>query len=189
MELTFIFYLFAAFIIIPGTFFILVMFGKPTAGLIAAIGMLILFILFGIQFFNQDGTYKQQAVSTGSWPPYINYCPDYLSLYKNVTETTPGTKVTELICVDTVGIASTTNSGSGAIQRFDPNTTTIASEPQIFHLYLTEAEITAYKTANPTKPFDRKSILVEQCTNKKLTWEGIYDGAQPLDGAVPVVPS
>ena len=43
MELTFIFYLFAAFIIIPGTFFLLVLFNKPIAGVIGAIGMLILF--------------------------------------------------------------------------------------------------------------------------------------------------
>lgn len=180
MELTFIFYLFAAFIIIPGTFFLLVMFGKATAGIIAAIGMLILFILFGIQFFNQDGTYKLQAVSTGSWPPYINYCPDYLSLYKNGTE---------LICVDTVSVVK--NNTGNALQYFNPNTMTTASEGQTFHLYLTEAEITAYKNnaANAGKPFDRKSILVEQCINKKLTWEGIYDGAQPLDGAVPTVPT
>ena len=180
MELSFIFYLFAAFIIIPGTFFLLVLFNKPTAGLIAALGMLILFILFGIQFFNQDGTYKQQAVSTGSWPPYINYCPDYLSLYKNGTE---------LICVDTVSVAKT-NTGN-AIQYFNPNTMTTATEAQTFHLYLTEAEITAYKNdpANAGKESDRKSILIEQCTNKILTWEGIYDGSQPLDGAVPVVPT
>jgi len=182
MELTFIFYLFAAFIIIPGTFFLLVMFGKPTAGIIAAIGMLILFILFGIQFYNQDGTYKQQAVSTGSWPPYINYCPDYLSLYKNGTE---------LICVDTVNVASITGGVSGPMQYFNANNGGTASEAQTFHLYLTEAEITAYKNnaANAGKPFDRKSILIEQCQNKKLTWEGIYDGSQALDGAVPTVPS
>jgi hypothetical protein len=180
MELSFIFYLFAAFIIIPGTFFLLVLFNKPTAGLIAAIGMLILFILFGIQFFNQDGTYKQQQVSTSSWPPYINYCPDYLSLYKNGTET---------ICVDTVGVAST-NTGA-AIQLFNPNTTTVATEGQTFHLYLTDAEITTYKgnPINAGKPFDRKSILIEQCKTKMVTWEGIFDGLQALDGSVPTVPT
>ena len=184
MELSFIFYLFAAFIIIPGTFFLLVMFSKATAGLIAAVGMLILFILFGIQFYNQDGTYKQQAVSTGSWPPYINYCPDYLSLYKNGTGTNA-----ELICVDTVNVAKT-NTGN-AIQYFNPNTMTTASEGQTFHLYLTEAQLTAYKNdpANAGKPFDRKSIMIEQCQNKIVTWEGIYDGFQTLDGAVPIVPS
>ena len=189
MELSFIFYLFAAFIIIPGTFFLLVMFNKPTAGLIAAVGMLILFILFGIQFYNQDGTYKQQAVSTGSWPPYINYCPDYLSLYKNVTEPTPGTTKTELICVDTVSVAKTITANS--MKTFNPNTETVATEDKIFHLYLTEAEMTAYKNdpANAGKPTDRKSILIKQCENKGLTWEGVYDGFQTLGGDVPVVPT
>lgn len=177
MELTFIFYLFAAFIIIPGTFFLLVLFNKPIAGVIGAIGMLILFVLFGIQFFNENGTYKQQVVATGSWPPYINYCPDFLSLYKNGTEQ---------ICVDTVGIAST-NSGE-SIQLFNPNTNTVATERQTFHLFLTDAAINAYKTANAGKPFDRKSILIEQCKNKKVTWEGVFDGLQPLDGNVPAPP-
>jgi hypothetical protein len=178
MELTFIFYLFASFIIIPGTFFLLVLFNKPTAGLIATIGMLVLFILFGIQFFNQDGTYKQQSKPKQSWPPYINYCPDFLSLYKNNNE---------LICVDTVGVASS-NTGD-AIQLFNPNTNTVATSGQTFNLYLTEASINAYKTANAGKPFDRKSILIEECKKKRVTWEGIFNGSQPLDGEVPVPPS
>jgi len=180
MELSFIFYLFAAFIIIPGSFFLLLIFRKPTAGVIAAVGLLILFILFGIQFFNTDGSYKQQVVSTGSWPPYINYCPDYLSLYKNGTE---------MICVDTVGVAS--NNSVGALQLFNPNTTNVASDGQTFKLYGTEESINAYKAdpANANKKFDRKSILVEQCKNKKVTWEGIFDGLQELDGNVPAVPN
>uniref|UniRef100_A0A6C0D7V2 Uncharacterized protein n=1 Tax=viral metagenome TaxID=1070528 RepID=A0A6C0D7V2_9ZZZZ len=181
MELSFIFYLFAAFIIIPGIFFILVLFNKPTAGIIAAIGMLILFILFGIQFFNEDGTYKQTVSDKyKTWPPQINYCPDFLSLFKNGTE---------LMCVDTVGVAST-NSGN-SLQLFNPNTNTVPTERQMFHLYLTDESINAYKadTNNATKPFDRKSILIEQCQDKKITWEGIFDGLQPLDGKVPVPPS
>ena len=178
MELSFIFYLFASFIIIPGTFFLLVLFNKPTAGVIAAIGMLILFILFGIQFFNENGTYKQEvSTSYKSWPPVINYCPDYLSLYKNGSE---------LICVDTVGVSK-----DSGIQLFNPNTTTVTTEGQSFHLYLTADSINAYKTDtnNAGKPFDRKSILIEQCKNKKLTWEGVFDGLQPLDGEVPSPPS
>lgn len=181
MELTFIFYLFAAFIIIPGTFFLLVLFNKPTAGLISAIGMLVLFILFGIQFFNQDGTYKQKTSSQyKSWPPQINYCPDFLSLFKNGNQ---------LICVDTVGVARE-NAGN-SIQLFNPNTNSVPTSRQIFNLYLTDESINAYKadTNNAGKSFDRKSILIEQCKEKKVTWEGIFDGLQPLDGEVPRVPT
>ena len=93
-----------------------------------------------------------------------------------------------MICVDTVGVAS--NNSGGALQLFNPNTTTVASDGQTFKLYGTDADINAYKAdpVNANKKFDRKSILVEQCKNKKITWEGIFDGLQELDGNVPAVP-
>lgn len=179
MELSFIFYLFAAFILIPGIFFLCTIFNKPLAGIIAAVGMLILFVLFGIQFFNTDGTYKKEESSAKRWPPVINYCPDYLSLFKNGTE---------YVCVDTVGVAS--NNSGNAIQLFNPNTMTTPTSGMIFKLYLDDASINAYKNdaANTGKPSDRKSILVEQMKEKKLTWEGVFDGLQQLDGVLAVPP-
>jgi hypothetical protein len=176
MELSFILYIFAAFIIIPGTFFILSTMNKVTAGIIASIGMLIMFTLFGIQYYNLDGT-KKQEITPIEWPPSINVCPDYLTLYS-----IPGASG-ETLCVDTVGAGYDNSS----ISIYKPSEGSQPVENQQFHLYLRQSDIDAYKSANSGKPFDRKSILIEQCKTKKVTWEGIWDGIQQHDGIPPIV--
>lgn len=169
MELSFIFYLFATFISVPGTFFLLSIFNKPIAGSIAAFGMLIIFVLFGFQFFNLDGSIKDQNVATVNWPPSINYCPDYLTLFKNGT----GTAAT-LVCIDTVGAAKLRD--NGGLLTTDVNTITANTVPanHIFDLQLSQTDDTI-----------RKGLLKDQCIAKKLTWEGMWDGIQELGGMPP----
>ena len=166
MDLSFIFFIFAAFIVIPGTFFALALFNKYLAAGIATIGMLVLFILFGIQFFGSSGNYIQQTVPT-KWPPSINMCPDYLSLYKEVN----GTTIT-YSCVDTVGV-----SPSQALQYYNPNTGGIASNPTVpmkFNLHLGEDDDSK-----------RRDAIVSDCRAKGLTFEGIWDGTKTYNNVIP----
>lgn len=68
--------------------------------LVAAISVSILFILiftfFGLRWFKYKlkgtGDYK------GNYPPVINTCPDYMSVYNNGSST---------VCIDTIGLGST----------------------------------------------------------------------------------
>jgi len=166
MDLSFIFFIFAAFIVIPGTFFALALFNKYLAAGIATIGMLVLFILFGIQFFGSTGNFIQQTVPM-RWPPSINMCPDYLSLYKDTT-TNPIT----YSCVDTVGV-----SPSQALRYFNPNTAAGASSPSVpmqFSLHLDMTDDNA-----------RRDAIVSDCREKGLTFEGIWDGTKTYNNVIP----
>jgi energy-coupling factor transporter transmembrane protein EcfT len=164
MELTFILYIFAAFIVIPGTFFVLSLFRKFLAGGIAFIGMLVLFVLFGIQFFTSDGKTVQQTKPT-KWPLTINYCPDYLSLLKVSNS---------YVCVDTVGVAT----GNTPLQKFNPSSPVTGnntpSDSQTFNLHLNERDDTA-----------RREKIINDCKAKGLTFEGIYDGLKTYENVIP----
>jgi hypothetical protein len=166
MELTFILYIFAAFIVIPGTFFVLSLFNKFLAGGIAFIGMLILFVLFGLQFFTSDGKHVQQT-KPSKWPLTINYCPDYLSLLKLSDNT--------YTCVDTVGVAT----GNGnKLQKFDSNSAVTGNNSpttlQRFDLHLNISDNNA-----------RRDTIINQCKEKGLTFEGIYDGLKTYENIIP----
>jgi hypothetical protein len=191
MELSFIFFIFAAFIVIPGTFFGLALFNRYLAGGIAAMGMLVLFILFGIQFFGSDGNYIQQTVPT-KWPPSINMCPDYLSLYKDTTN--PSTPV--LSCVDMVGVSPNqalrkyvpSNSATPAVVNVSPPATKNADgviTPQLtvgtsngLNLYL-----------NITDDTERREFIIADCRALGLTFEGIFDGSKTYSNVIPRIPT
>lgn len=157
MEVSFIFYLFAAFILIPATFYWLSVFQKPIAGGVAAIGMLVLFVLFGIQIYNLDGSYASQ-VNVEVWPPSINQCPDFLTLFKMPAI---GSDKSKYICVDTVGVATQT---ATSITVYDPSkynandNTTLPQGKQIFPL---NADF---------------NTTVTNCVQANVTWEGVWDG-------------
>lgn len=171
MELSFIFYIFAAFIIIPGTFFILSLFNKYLAGGIASIGMIVIFIIFGIQFFTPDGNYIQQS-SPISWPPSINFCPDFLSL---ITVDASGSPV--MVCVDTVGVSSL---GTSGLQQYNPNNTVTGSaggvpaSNQQFNLHLDISDDN-----------ERTNQIVADCNTLGLTFEGIWNGISQTKNIVP----
>ena len=191
MELSFIFFIFAAFIVIPGTFFGLALFNRYLAGGIASIGMLVLFILFGIQFFGSDGNYIQQTVPK-KWPPSINMCPDYLSLYKDTTN--PSAPV--LSCIDMVGVSPNqalrkyvpSNSATPAVVNVCPPATKDANgviTPHVspgtyngFNLYL-----------NVEKDNDRRDLIVADCRALGLTFEGIFDGSKTYTNVIPRIPT
>ena len=169
MELTFIFYIFAAFILIPGTFFIMgTIFKKYMAGGIGAIGMLIIFIVFGIQTFSPDGSYKSKITTPTSWPPSINYCPDFLSLYP-YPEVSGG-----YVCVDTVGVSNT-------FTKFIVTSTSKPNSTQIFDLLLNTTDYPNTTEGNSS----RTSKLQTNCNTKGLTFEGIYDGANGSPNIAP----
>jgi len=162
MELSFIFYIFSAFIVIPGTYFLLSIPKMYIAAVIASIGLLILFILFGIQLYTVDGKYVNSP-SKMTWPPSINTCPDFLSLYKiNGTYS----------CVDTAGVST-----NGGLPKFEPvsaaGTNQTPTAAQLFNLFLSETDA------------NRKNSIKTECINKGVTWEGVYDGINAYDYTIP----
>lgn len=162
MELSFIFYIFSAFIVIPGTYFLLSTREMYIAGIIASIGLIILFILFGIQLYTVQGEYVTSP-SSMTWPPSINTCPDFLSLYKiNGTYS----------CVDTAGVS--TNAG---LTKFVPvdgtGTNQTPTAAHLFNLFLSDTDA------------NRKNSIKNECISKGVTWEGVYDGINAYDNTIP----
>lgn len=172
MELAFIFYLFAAFIITPATFFILTSFKMYIAAVIVSVALLIYFILFGLQIFTPEGKFNQpDDSSTMKFPPKISICPDMFTLYQ---EDGSGTNV-RYFCVEMVGLGGSSTSG---IQTYYPtneaNIQTTPTERMKFDLKV-EIESDA----------ERKKQLVNVCRDKGITWEGIFDGTQEYDNVIP----
>ena len=172
MELSFIFYIFAAFIIIPGTFFVFSLFNKYLAGGIGAIGMIIIFIFFGTQFFTPDGNYIQKS-SPIAWPPTINFCPDFLSLI--TVDASGGNHV--MVCVDTVGV---TTKGTSGLLQYNPNNLVtggaggVPEASQQFDLHLDVSDNN-----------ERTNAIVDECKTKGLTFEGIWNGISQTKNIVP----
>ena len=164
MELSFIFYIFTAFIVIPGTYFLLTMQTPKmyVAGIIASIGLIILFILFGIQLYTVQGDYVTSP-SSMKWPPSINTCPDFLSLYK----------INGIYhCVDTAGVST-----NGQLTKFVPvneaGTNQTPTAAHLFNLFLSDTDA------------NRKINIKTECINKGVTWEGVYDGINGYDNTIP----
>ena len=164
MELSFIFYLFSAFIVIPGVYFLLTMQTPKmyVAGIIASIGLLILFILFGIQLYTVQGEYVTPSENM-KWPPSIDTCPDFLSLYK----------INGIYhCVDTAGVSM-----ENKLTQFVPvtadGTNRTPDANQLFNLFLSDTDA------------NRKINIKNECMNKGVTWEGVYDGINGYDNTIP----
>jgi hypothetical protein len=100
-------------------------------------------------------------ISVGPWPPVINYCPDFMTLH---------TVGTEKVCLDTIGIAQT-----GGISMWSDPTQT--DERYLFHLFLN------------TTGTDRVTKLCQQASEKKVTWEGVWDGLVCMGKEPPAPPS
>jgi hypothetical protein len=191
MDLSFIFFIFAAFIVIPGTFFILALFNRYLAGGIAAIGMLVLFILFGLQFFSSDGNYVKQTVPT-KWPPMINMCPDYLSLYRD--NTNPATPV--FSCVDMVGV-----SPNQALRKYVPSNTATPAVVNVYPPATKDANNVITPAISPgtrngfnlylnvEKDDERRAFIVADCRALGLTFEGIFDGSKEYSNVIPRIPT
>jgi hypothetical protein len=189
MELSFIIYILAALLCIPGIFFIFSYMRMYLAGGIASVGLLVLFIFFGIQYYNADGTYTSSIVSSsGPMPSKINMCPDFLSLYKDASDN---------YCVDTVGVSTSAN--NGLLKYIPNNAASSSSTPDAtsgrFNLFLkdedyasTTSGITDTSKCNPTTK-DRKECLKQQSMYRGLTWAGFWNGAELLGTAEPPKPT
>ena len=165
MDLSFIFYLFAAFIVIPGTFFMFSSMRKYFAAIIATIGMIIFFVLFGIQIFTPDGNMITSNV-VSKFPPLINVCPDMFTITNNQTT---------FVCVDTVGL------GTGITQYVPVTAASSSNAPATITVGTNAFDLHLESTVDK----DRKKLIIDDLKTKGITWEGIWDGFQEYDNTIP----
>lgn len=160
MDYLFILYIFLSVAIIWGGAVVFIQSDRQIGGFLFVIGSILVLTYYGLRWFS-GVSLKATALPTTSWPPIVNLCPDFLTMHKRVVAGR-----TENICVDLVGVS---NAG---IQRLtDPNN--VSRENFVFKLY-----------QNLTGS-NRIRRLCQECRDKKVTWEGVFDGANCVADKVP----
>lgn len=149
MQISFVFFILLAIISILGSLYLKFNSNEGLAGIVLAVGILIISVFFGKRWFTPSGDYTTSP--SGKWPPTMNVCPDYLSL-----TTINGVKV----CIDPVGV-SLKDKTSPFKKWTGPSNT---GDDYVFNLMLE-------KTGEA-----RAKDLCKQCELKGLTWEGLFDG-------------
>lgn len=163
MDYLFILYILVTLGIGLGGTVVMIKSDKTTGGLLFLIGAIIIFVYYGIRWFSGDSL-NIGLTKSSTWPPSINLCPDFLTLYKVGTEN---------ICVDLDGVSYKV----GGIQKLtDPSLLSSTNkENYMFHLFENQTGST------------RLTSICNQCKTKQVTWEGIFDGASCLNpSAIPL---
>jgi hypothetical protein len=125
---------------------------RMISAIITLILFIFVFIFFGIRWFstgNLVGTY------TGSWPPLINTCPDYLVYFKKGTMDT---------CIDLIGV----NRSNGALFPWsqDDSTSNPPSNSNKYFPFIYKAGMSQ----------NQLKVLCNAAQQLGLTWEGITNG-------------
>ena len=156
MDYALIAYILLSFVIGVGGTYQIIQLQRPIAATLYLIGALLVLVFFGLRWFTGE-SFKLGTMKGDRWPPVINLCPDFLTLYERTKD-----GVKEKVCVDLIGIAP-----AGGIRKLisPEQTTGQNADGYIFKLF---ANLSGKK---------RTDALCNECKNKKVTWEGIYDGS------------
>jgi hypothetical protein len=151
MDYWFFLYIFIAVGVCLGGVVFLIQSHRTLGGLLFLVGAILIFTFYGLRWFSGN-VLRASKLNSSSWPPVINLCPDFLSLYPTIR----GGKNT-MLCVDLIGVSK------GGIKKFtDPNN--VANDAYTFNLHQDKAGS------------GRLNALCQECKDKGVTWEGIYDG-------------
>jgi len=160
MDLMYWFYIFLAIVFTSGGSYSFYIGGKQISAGIFFVGALAISIFFGLRWFPASGS---NILEPSPWKPVLNYCPDFLTLT---------TINSEKVCVDTIGV--TYPSGSTGLSKWTGPSQT--DEKYLFHLF-----------TNSTGQ-DRIDKLCAHAKEKKVTWEGVWDGYVCIGGQPPLPP-
>lgn len=160
MDYLFLLYILISVAIVWGGAVVFIRSERSLGGFLFVIGAILVLVYYGLRWFS-GVSLKATQVSYKSWPPVINLCPDFLTMHKRVV----GGK-TENVCVDLVGVSP------GGIQRLSDETN-VMNDKFVFRLY-----------ENLQGP-QRIRKLCDECRDKRVTWEGVYDGANCVADKIP----
>ena len=155
MDLKFILYCFLSAVIVFGGSFYYYGNNFEAAAAVYFLGSIVASIYFGFRWFATPDT---KSVGPGTWPPSINYCPDFLTLTKDSNGRTA--------CVDMIGVAT---GGTSNIQ-------VSSGSNNFFNL-----------KGSGGKMLDTKD-LCDSAKGAGLTWEGVWTGTTCTNVAPPAPP-
>jgi len=157
MDLTLLLYSFLAVVITFGGTYYFYSSQLETSAAIYFLGTVVASIYFGFRWFTASGA---KPAGPGSWPPAINYCPDFLTLTTDANGNS--------VCIDMLGVAQ---GGSSNIQ--------VSNGTQTTELYMFDL-----KTEMGTTRIDELCGIAK---TKGLTWEGVWNGSS-CSGTTPPLP-
>lgn len=160
MDYPFILYIFLSVVIVWGGTVGLIRADRSISAFLFVIGSILVLVYYGLRWFSKTAL-KGVPGASSSWPPVINMCPDFLTLHKRMVD-----GKTEQVCVDLVGVSR------GGMMKFIDETN-VNNDAYIFKLY-----------QNLSGP-QRISRLCQECREKKVTWEGVFDGVGCTAASVP----
>ena len=163
MDFQLILYILLSLALSLGGTYTLIQNERTLGGFLFFLGSALVLTFYGLRWFSGDA-FTESRYPTKTWPPIVNSCPDFLSIYERPVL---GSSRKERVCVDLIGVAE------GGIQKMtDP--VNASNDNFVFKLY------------ENLKGADRMKSLCQECRTKKVTWEGVYDGvACVASGAVP----
>jgi len=125
---------------------------RSIAGIISLILFIFIFVFYGRRWFKNNTVIGQY---TGTWPPIINTCPDYLVYFKRNGKDT---------CVDLLGV----NRSGGLLRPWarDDNPENPPADDAKYFRYIFRPKM---------HPKDMR-ILCNAAMQSGLTWEGITNG-------------
>jgi len=161
-------YIIVAILVIVGGTFSVVKSGQMIGSFLFFVGVLTIFIVFGLKWFSPGSVFSKTPVS---WPPTINTCPDYLVHYGRLMP--DGTK--QDTCIDLIGVSK-----NGALKVFPKDTKggVTTDNNCYFSLVTTSSD-----------PVVRNQQLCKRAIEAGLTWEGITNGESCITPSGPVAPS
>ena len=153
MDFSFIAYVFLCIVLGLGIFMQLSNSGRTWGGIVTLILFILIFVFYGIRWFRGTSSVFNYS---GSWPPIINMCPDYLVYFK---------KNNRESCVDLTGVAkSQTVLAPWSSEDTTANPPNPNGNKYFRYVY------------RPGADAARMKELCTQTINAGLTWEGITNG-------------
>jgi hypothetical protein len=122
--------------------------GRPLSAIVTLVLLILIFYFYSVRWFR--GTQSKFEYS-GSWPPVVNMCPDYLVyMKKNGVD----------VCVDMIGVGK-----SNAANRLNK------------YVEGTNAPDTTFTpVVFPNSDSTVRATACQQAISRGLTWEGITNG-------------
>jgi hypothetical protein len=130
--------------------------GMVVGAVLFFIGSGFLIATYGLRWFVGEKSLLSNAPV--KWPPVMNTCPDFLSLYKRKK----ANGESEDVCVDTIGVSK----NSAMLKRF-PTSGPVDNEDDTYFFPL--------KTSKSDEP-SRNKEWCQRAILYGLTWEGITNG-------------
>jgi hypothetical protein len=140
---------------------------ESIASMVALVLLILVFVFYGLRWF-ESGELKGSKPSSGDWPPIVNACPDYMSLYKHSDG--------KVYCYDAGNVYNLkTYNGAGLTTGLTING--VANQ---------SAYLIKNGKINPLKD-NLKNALADKTNGKYLKWEGVWDGQSMNTSKVPKV--